>query len=213
MRLLLVSFAAVTLLGPARAESTSLQTNSPFAAAGSGPTASTESQALATIEFTGVFVLGNKPSFSLRDTATNRSFWIDLGQTVEGVTATAYDAESHSVTITGRGGVRTLGLKEARIVNAPVPPAVATSSAPASAAVPATPAVPPRQLTIAEQLPPNLTPQQRQQRTQEIEARMMVSDLLEIGQQERARYQEEQRRRTAAPATPTPAPQGPATTN
>ena len=213
MRLLFASLAAVTLLGSARAESPSPQTNSPSAAANAGPAASADSQALATMEFTGVFVLGNKPSFSLRDTATNHSFWIDLGQTVEGVTATAYDADSHTVTISGRGGVRTLGLKEARIVEAPAAPAVATSSAPASAAVPATPAVPPRQLTIAEQLPPNLTPQQRQQRTQEIEARMMVSDLLEIGQQERARYQEEQRRRAAPPATPTPAPQGQATTN
>jgi len=202
MRWFLASLAALTVLGSARAEPASLRNNSPFVPPAAGPAAPAENQALATIEFTGFFVLGSKPSFSLRDTATNRSFWIDLSQTVEGLTATAYDADTHTVTITGRGGVRTLGLKEARIVSAPAIPATPPLPAP----VPAAAAAPPRPLTIAEQLPANLTPPQRQQRTQEIEARMMVSDLLEIGQQERARYQEEQRRRPAPATKQTPAP-------
>ena len=198
MRVSVIGLVGLAVVAVAGAAPASLRQVSPFAPP-DGPAPVADSQALGSIELTGILVMDKKPRFNLHDLASNRSFWILLGQSQNGLTATGYDAASNSVVVEGRGGVRAIRLKEARVISVPVPPSgmVANSGA-------TMPGGQPRPIALPEPLPANLTPQQRVQRQQETEARMMVSDLLELSMQERARYQEQMRRRAAPPQNPAP---------
>jgi len=144
-----------------------------------------------THEFTGVIITGKTVLINLTDTQARRSFWIQVGRTEDGVEVLDYDRKNDAATVRLRGETRRLVLKQ---------PAVVASSGTTVATVQVAPSVP---------LPPPSTPAEAER-----EARMLVSDLLEIGMQQRKAYEEAQRkasaeaaRRTGAkPLTPVPAP-------
>ncbi len=126
-------------------------------------------------EFTGVIVAGNNVMVNIADVTAKRSVWVGIGKSEDGINALSYDAKAESVVVRIADQNRTLLLKK---------PAVAAISGPAVATVAIAPTVP---------LPPPSTPAEAER-----EARMLVSDLLEIGIQQRKAYEEAQRKATEA---------------
>jgi hypothetical protein len=179
----------------------SLLNSSPFlpAAAPVVP-APIDTGALAGLELAGILVIDKQPRFSIRDTASGRGTWIPLGGTEEGLTVTAFDEHASTITVSGRGTSRTLTLREAAIrntaANAPAPSVPGNVPRPAPAApapLPVRPAMPPAQPALVPG-PPRTTEEA------EREARMLVSDLMEISMRERQRYEQQMRERQAQAA-------------
>jgi hypothetical protein len=156
-----------------------------------------------TIEFAGVSVVGAKTDLIFHDKASKKNRWVPLGETVEGITALNYDARREQAVVKINGTEKVLALRKAAgPANAPAPvtvmPAAAGFSVPPPNVVPAgadTTATP-----AAPQTPP-AGPQTEVQK-QETEARMLVSDLLEIGMAQRKAYEEAQRKAAEAEAPP-----------
>ncbi|MBX7122346.1 MAG: hypothetical protein K1X42_09470 [Opitutaceae bacterium] len=126
-------------------------------------------------EFTGVIIAGKNIMVNIADVAAKRSVWVSIGRSEDGINALSYDAKAESVVVRIADQNRTLFLKK---------PAVAANSGPAVATVAIAPTVP---------LPPPSSPAEAER-----EARMLVSDLLEIGIQQRKAYEEAQRKATEA---------------
>ena len=123
------------------------------------------------LEFTGVIVTGKTVLLNLTDTQAKKSFWIGIGKSDNGVEAVDYDRRQDAATLKVRGETKRLVMKQ---------PVVVASSGTSAATVPIAPVVP---------LPPPSTPAEAER-----EARMLVSDLLEIGMQQRKAYEEAQRK-------------------
>lgn len=212
---ILTILAAATAAG---ASMESLRERSPFVPPSTSQPAGGEVNALSSFELTGILSVGGKPQFSVRDTSTNRGFWLGLGETQDGLTVRSYDEASSSVVLEGRGARRNLVIREARVTTAaPPPPVVNPHLQPAGPplAAPQPGVAGPQQNA---QIPPSAKKQAQAQvrdakgRTNEEaerDARLLVSDLMEISIQERKRYEENQRRAAAglprlAPGEPLP---------
>lgn len=150
-----------------------LPKDSPFAA----PGAAVAPANVDVLQFAGVSTIGSQTMINLYDTQQKQGFWVQVGATVNGVTAVKYDSAHDQVTIRQNGAERTLPLRPpSAVVNGPmVAPSMPVAAAPATAAT--TAPTPP---------PPPMTEQARK----EEEARMLVSDLLEIGMAQRKAYEE-----------------------
>jgi hypothetical protein len=187
-------FSALAALGcaaPAFGEA-SLVGNSPFAAAGAasvGPNAPAEAY-----ELSGSTVEGSDVSVCIFERQRKRSEWIPVGGDADGVKVISFDANTDTAVVVIGGARKQISMRKSVVASvnspggnrpappviAPVAPLVPIASAPAAA--PATPA------TVAQD--------QR-------EARMLVSDLLEIGVQQRKAYQDaKQKAASGAPAQP-----------
>jgi len=142
---------------------------SPFLPPATAPAAATAEASA--YEFTGVIIAGKSVMVNITDVGAKRSTWVTIGQSADGLDALSYDAKIESVVVRIASQTKTLLLKK---------PAVAASSGPVVATVAVAPLVP---------LPPPSTPQEAER-----EARMLVSDLLEIGIQQRKAYEEAQRK-------------------
>lgn len=173
---------------------------SPFLPPPDAPAAASAT-APADYEFVGMTALGQETLLGIVRTSDKRSFWIPLGRTANDITAVSFDNKSDRAVIRVDGRSYTLSMRQSVIV--PLEPTVTASPPPAAA--PAAPGTPPAGVP-----PAPLTPQQEK----EMEARMLVTDLLEIGQQQRKAYEEAQRqaaaRAKAAAAAPTAASRAPA---
>jgi hypothetical protein len=185
---------AVTLLCLSRPLLAQVSTTSPFAPP-STVTASDVAGApsqFGEYEFVGVMRLGAKALFGFTK-HDGRSVWVEEGAEKEGVAVLArIGTDAVSVRIGGTSGQ--MKLKSANpgsSRSAPPPNAVAAQTGPnPGTPKPGLPANTDKAL-IAEQ---------------EREARMLVSDLLEIGMQQRKAYEEAQKRKgNAAAGGPTPA--------
>ncbi|HRE04877.1 MAG TPA: hypothetical protein PKX00_04660 [Opitutaceae bacterium] len=128
-------------------------------------------------EFTGVIITGKTILINLTDAQAKRSFWIPLGKSEEGIEVLDYDRKNDAATVRIRGEQRRLPMKQ---------PTVIGTSGITVATVPVAPTVP---------LPPPSSPAEAER-----EARMLVSDLLEIGMQQRKAYEEAQRKASAESA-------------
>jgi len=201
------------------------QATSPFLPApGSDPAVAAPVE---NIEFSGV-VIGKKTLIILYDKTAKKPRHIPLGDTIDGISVLAYDASRDQVVVKVGGEQKLLTLRKATgIANAgtPAPPALnpamnfnvpapvdvvqkiqppPPSSAPAVAETPvvAAPAVNPAK-PEAPATPPTIA-------KQEEEARMLVSDLLEIGMAQRKAYEEKQKQAASgeqsAASTPPPPP-------
>jgi hypothetical protein len=193
--------------------------NSPFMPA-SGPAAVSAGPG-EVLEFAGVNVMSEKTYVSVFDKQSKKGRWILVGGSDAGISVLAYDSRREQIVIKSGEVQKTLTLRKGTgTLNAPspvavLPPAAGFSvpppgltaspsapspagSAPAPAIEPAPkPETPAKPLTVARQ---------------EEEARMLVSDLLEIGMAQRKAYEEAQRKSadgpTATPAAPTTPPPG-----
>lgn len=149
-------------------------------------------------DFVGMTTVGPQTLVSVRRQSDHRSLWIPVGKSVAEITVVAYDAAKDEITIRTPEATLTLPLhKTGPIENA----SSTTGSRPAPVAIlPAPPPVgiPAKPLSIQEE--------------KEMEARMLVTDLLEIGQQQRKAYEEAQRQAAAKAAAAKTKP-APATTS
>ncbi len=74
------------------------------------------------MELRGIMSVDGIYSFSLFDTSIGKGFWIDLHESVQGVTVVAYDEVNERVTLEGSGETKNLKLKEAKIIALKVAP-------------------------------------------------------------------------------------------
>ena len=139
---------------------------SPFLPPDSGKPAppSVPAPTLANLQFASVLSFGREVLVSVFDVRTSEGVWIPVGGEAEGIRVITYDPENEEVTILSAGVTARLKLREAQFTAGglirPLPTLEQEYGRP---------------LTVEEQ---------------ETEARMLVSDLLEIGMKERARQRE-----------------------
>lgn len=204
---------------PAPAANPGLPKQSPFVAQniGGGPAAASE-----TIELAGVSTIGRKTDLIIYDKTAKKSHWIAQGETKDGIAVVSYDVTREQAIVRVNGVEKVLQLRKVtgpangpRPVatqptgfNLPTPgPAVmpAVTDAAAANVASAAPAAqtPPAPAPAPAQPPAPETAQAKQ----ETEARMLVSDLLEIGMAQRRAYEEAQRK--AASGTPQTPPADP----
>lgn len=107
--------------------------NSPF---GQSVEAAPKGDAQGDLEFRSLMVQGGRTYFSIHDTATRRSAWIELNDPVEGVLIKDYDASDDSITLTHRGSPLTLTLKRSVVIARTAPPATGAGAVTASLASP-----------------------------------------------------------------------------
>jgi hypothetical protein len=179
-----LAFAAALFAGRAAAQAP-LPKDSPFLR----PAAAADAAAPAneTLVLAGVSGLGKNALVCISDTTIKRSYWIRVGTTVEGIKVLTYDAARDQAVISVGGQEKLLTLRQAAVASAG-----AGGAAPASFAQPMPAAVGPTQGTPVPPPAPGSVAQQ------ETEARMLVSDLLEIGMQQRKAYEEAQKKAEAA---------------
>jgi len=225
---LLVSANAGSIGELSAAETSGAPKNSPFMPASTGGAAVVS--AAETIEFAGISSVGKRTDLIFHDKTAKKSRWVGVGETVEGISVVSFDPRRDEAVVKINGVQKTLALrKSSRNASGQAPAPVAVlppaagfaaptplplpgaeplagtnsapgqmTAAPAPAAPPVAPAVPAGPVT------PALVAKQ------ESEARMLVSDLLEIGMAQRKAYEEAHRRaaqgETAPAAGTTPAP-------
>lgn len=199
----------------------SLTKETPFVSA-SGPIVEAPAES---IEFAGVTKVGKKTELIFVDKAAKKNRWVPLGETVDGISALNYDERLDQAVVKINGVQKTLALRKGSgPSNAPaaVAPMPAGFNTPLPAVMPAVTSLGPPtniqpavlqpatgQLTPAPAVPAApVPPGQETQVKQETEARMLVSDLLEIGMAQRKAYEEAQKKaqggEPAAPATGAP---------
>lgn len=160
--------------------------NSPFAAAGKG--AGSAGAPAEAYELAGSTSQGSQVSVCIFERQSRRSQWIGVGDTVDGVHVVSYDPTSDAAVVTINGTRKDLAMRKDTVASTGTPynPAVApVSNVQVASLVPV-----PAQVAAAPGTP---AAEQR-------EARMLVSDLLEIGIQQRKAYQDAKQRAAAASA-------------
>lgn len=140
---------------------------------------------------------------SVTRTSDKRSLWIPLGQTVGEITAVSYDAINDQAVIKAGGQTLTIMLRKGAVKAgtniirsaAPPPPMPASlAAAPASGTPSAPGTAPAADPSLPPQPPP---PAPGTDAFKEQEARMLVTDLLEIGLEQRKAYEAAQREAAA----------------
>jgi len=179
----------LAFLAVARANAqTALPKESPFMPAPGS--ASAVAPANETLELGGFSGTGQTTVVCITDTQAKRSHWIPVGSTTEGIKVLSFDATKDQATITVGGRQKTLRMRKSTVAAASNPSAASASFATPVPIAPTqgTPQPPPAPGSVAQQ---------------ETEARMLVSDLLEIGIQQRKAYEEAQKKADQEKATPT----------
>lgn len=161
-----------------------------------------------TLEFAGVNEMAKRRDIIFYDKAAKKSYWITEGDTKEGITVLKYDPRREQVVVKVNGTEKILQLRKSAPVNAngavvsvnPAgfnvpPPAIANAMQAAPAPTTVIQATPPQPKAEAPATP-------EAQQKQETEARMLVSDLLEIGMAQRKAYEEAQRKAASGESTP-----------
>lgn len=138
-------------------------------------------------ELAGMSVAGKATLLSVTRVRDRKSFWVPVGQTVGDITAVSFDPKTDQATIRAEGQLLTISMRKSAVIHAPV------SRQPVSNA---------NQVARPAALPPVAIPPPpaNTQEEKETEARMLVTDLLEIGQEQRRAYEEAQRQAVAAKA-------------
>lgn len=212
----LPAIAAGLLLPVLAGAQTALPKQSPFAPSGGAQVAT--AAANESLEFAGVMI-GKTTDVIIHDKTAKRKHWIGIGETVDGISVVKYDPAREQAVVRINGAEKVLALKkpnragpgpapvQAVPVGFNVPPptaAVPPASDPAQIVQKIQPAPPPDTAAPAPTTPQ--TPQA--QAKAETEARMLVSDLLEIGMAQRKAYEDAQRKAagggTEQPATVPP---------
>ena len=172
-RSLLTLFTLGLALMGAGLQGQALPGTSPFlpaAATGTGAPASTKYQ------LGGIMNKGADLMVSITRLSDRQSFWISVGGTVSEVTVLSCNPDRDEATINAGGEKLTLTLRKTATQTGNELPVLA--SAPS---------------VVTPPLPAPVGPPEVQER----EARMLVTDLLDIGQQHRKAYEEAQRKAAA----------------
>ncbi|MEY4940431.1 MAG: hypothetical protein RIQ93_2166 [Verrucomicrobiota bacterium] len=205
----------------AAADSTPLAKSSPFTPAGT-PTAVAAADEL--YEFAGVSTIGQDTTVNIFQKSAKKGRWIAVGASVDGITVAKYDAARDQVVVRVDGGAeKVLALRKANSAagkaGAPIPaPLLSINASPAALPLPGAATAPVADATAAAEPtgnvttpvsgtpPPSPTPAAAPGTVahQEQEARMLVSDLLEIGMAQRKAYEEAQAKASQPNAAPPP---------
>ena len=149
------------------------------------------------VELRGITVMEKKIYVSLLDRAGKTSHWLPVGENVAGIEVVSCDVDAGRCVVRIAGQLKTLVLREPAVVAG-----AAAAPFPAPAGLePSAAAAPDGPSGAAPAVSGPLVPDDIAAR----EARMLVSDLLEIGQQQRKAYAEAQQRAANEAAA---APQG-----
>jgi hypothetical protein len=194
---------------------------SPFVPAGTA--GATVEAAAESIEFAGVSTVGKRTDLIFHDKATKKNHWIAKGETKEGISVVDYDEQRQQAVVKVNGAEKTLALRKVasprgtprpvapqpagfNVPTAPAPVAAATDSLLITAGTGAGPAG--MTISSAPSAPAAAETPETTRVRQETEARMLVSDLLEIGMAQRKAYEDAQRKAALGenPGTPTPEP-------
>lgn len=178
---ILLKTALVLLLLPVAAAA---QGRSPFlppSGQGIGPEGPAEAYELA-----GASVSSIGAQICLYDRAHKQSRWLPVGETSDGIEVLSYDPASDQAVVRFDGATHVLSLRKAAINSSGAPAVAYVAPTPVLRSVPNRPIVDPS--TIGKS--PEVVKQER-------EARMLVSDLLEIGMEQRKAYQEAQKKARA----------------
>lgn len=192
-------------------KSRSLSVDSPFAPPGTaaaGPAAASQEN----LEFAGVTLIGRQTQLLFQDKVSKKSLWLSKGESRGGITLVNYDGQREQAVLRVNGTEKVLTLRKARNPATPghaVTPVATGFELPATPPVAGVPAADPNPPPSAAVLPPAPAAPADPKARQESEARMLVSDLLEIGMAQRRAYEEAQRRATDGNASPSPAPAEP----
>lgn len=214
--LLRLTLAVATLGTVARgAETGATPGRSPFSPPANAATTAAAA-ASETLEFAGVSAMGNRTDVILFDKAARKSHLIAAGETVAGISVLNYDARRDQVVVRVNGQQKTITLRKSSAptgglpVAAPMPSGfnVAQPAPPPTVVGSVTGVIPPAPApgtepaaaapVVAAPAPAPASPAQQLQAKQETEARMLVSDLLEIGMAQRKAYEEAQRKAAEA---------------
>jgi hypothetical protein len=204
----LVFAAAWTFVCCAEAADTGLPAQSPFIAPQPAAAAASSNEPL---EFAGVSTIGKKTMVNLYDKQAKKGRWIEVGASSEGITVVKYDSRRDQVMVKVNGVEKTLPLRSATApaaggAMAPIPPilsapvtnlvdATGQPTAPATTPASGTDATTGATTTEAGATPGTTPPPPATvQAKQEQEARMLVSDLLEIGMAQRKAYEDAQKK-------------------
>jgi hypothetical protein len=171
---------------------TALIANSPFAPAGAAAGSAAGATAEA-IELAGSTSQGSQVTVCIVEHKNKRSEWIPVGGESNGVHVVSFDGAHDTAVVTIGGERKQLTMHKPMVVSTN-PAAGGRAAAPVP--VTSAPVVP--VAASASEAPANPATAARDQR----EARMLVSDLLEIGVQQRKAYQDAKQR--GAPGTPPP---------
>lgn len=212
LRLLRPALAALAfgLVGSAVAQSGS--SNSPFMP----PTAAAVTQAAGeTLEFAGVNIMSMRTFVNVFDKQANKGRWIVVGSVDAGINVLTYDSHREQIVVKVGDQQKILTLRKSTTTFGPTPQPVAMMPPAAGFSVAAPSPVPPSPVPAETTLVPLASiplPEQPAKpltiARQEEEARMLVSDLLEIGMAQRKAYEEKQRNGIAGqpeqPSAPAP---------
>jgi|SRR5208283_1939889 len=155
-----------------------LVANSPFMPSG-GATAAGAGAAEA-YELAGSSVQGSDVAVCIYERQAKHSQWIPVGAIVDGIHVISFDALNDRALVTIGGSFKELAMRRATVAS--LSPSSAARGAPSAAEMAA-----PAPIASAPPAPP-ASPAAALHDQQE--ARMLVSDLLEIGVQQRKAYQE-----------------------
>jgi hypothetical protein len=171
---------------------TTLVSKSPFAPAAAQAGAAGAPSPGEAYELAGSSIQGSDVLVCIFDRQAKRSEWIPVGGASNGIHVLSYDAVRERAVVTVSGSQKELSLRKATVASAgPQQLQRAPSQTPSSKQA---------EFSMAQApAPANETVAAKEQR----EARMLVSDLLEIGVQQRKAYQEAKQKAASAP-TPTP---------
>lgn len=153
--------------------------DSPFLAANTGVTAPASNER-GTHELVGMIASSKQTVVGLTNKATRKSIWIPVGSAADGVEVVSCDPKTDTALVRIQGELQTLSMRSSTPV----------SIAPVAAST--TPVVP----------SPSAAPRPAAQLEQEREARMLVSDLLEIGMQQRKAYEDAQKKASEKKSAP-----------
>ena len=165
------------------ATDTATPASSPFLSATPKPVSTTAPTG--GLEFVAVLGDGKQTNIALYNPQTKKSHWIPVGSTSAGIAVLSYDATRSQVSIRTQGREQRLSLRPERGVAAAAvtinPPFASTAPAKTSASLTPKPA------------PLNVSPAVSKEQE---EARLLVSDLLEIGMEQRKAYEAAQKKAT-----------------
>jgi hypothetical protein len=177
--------AALAGLAGARGQ-TRLSEASPFLPGPGSPGAAAAGPA--TYELTGASTTASSSAVCIYDALHRRSHWIRVGGTADGIQVLSYDAGRAVALVRVNGASQELTQRKAAVVAgvalAPLP-AFSAAAPPADNSSPASAAPIPNPAEAGKS--PEVVKQER-------DARMLVSDLLEIGMQQRKAYEEAQKK-------------------
>jgi hypothetical protein len=176
--------AGVAVWGGSRASAQiGLSASSPFV---SGPSAAAAGLSAEQFQLAGASTTDNTAAVCIYDTKNKRSRWIAVGATDAGIQVLSYDAANDLAVVKVNGMQKLLAQRKAAVVASAMP--VAAMAAASNFGAGAAPNGAPPVVNPAEAgKPPEVVKQER-------EARMLVSDLLEIGIQQRKAYEEAQKK-------------------